>query len=143
MKFFGLFISLILLIATSAAGQQPTPEMNPSELNNSQSPPEKPNSLTICAGNVPPEGMVVTATSTSPTCAGACRGRTVEPVEGPVMVICADQPIPQYYETESTTTIAACNCIAEEDNAYVIRRANGAPTPTPAAPTLPTSPTFH
>jgi hypothetical protein len=55
------------------------------------------------------------------------------------MVICAGQPIPQYYETESTTTTAACNCIGEEDNAYVIRRMNGAPTPTPSQILLPPS----
>jgi len=133
MKFFGLFIPLILLVATIVAGQT-TPESEPTA---SQSLPEKPNSLTICAGNIPPEGMTITATGTAATCAGACRARTVEPVQGPVMVICAGQPIPQYYETESTTTTAACNCIGEEDNAYVIRRMNGAPTPTPTGVSLP------
>ena len=142
MKLFGLLISLILLLATSVWAQNtpqaeptPTPEM-----------PEKPGSLVICAGNVPPEGMVITATGTSSTCAGACRARTVEPVTGPIMIICAGQPIPEYYETESTTTTPACNCVGEEDNAYVIRRMNGAPTPTPLIPQLPLPggvPAFH
>jgi hypothetical protein len=136
MKFFGLFIPLILLVATIVTGQT-TPEPEPTA---SQSFPEKPNALIICAGNVPPEGMTITATGTAATCAGACRARSVEPVEGPVMVICAGQPIPKYYETESTTTTAACNCIGEEDNAYVIRRMNGAPTPTPSEISLPAAP---
>jgi hypothetical protein len=96
--------------------------------------PTKPNALTICAGNVPPEDMVITATGTSFTCSGSCRSRQIEPVAGPIMIICAGQPIPQYYETESITTSPACNCIAEQDNAYVIRRMNTAPTASPTPP---------
>jgi hypothetical protein len=131
MKCFGLSIFLILSIVTSALAQMPAPTPEPAT---AQTMPERPNSITICAGNVPPEDMVITATGTSSNCAGSCRARTVEPVQGPVMVICADQPIPKYYETESTTTTPACNCIGDEDNAYVIRRMNGAPTPTPIEP---------
>ena len=127
MKSFGLFIFLILSFVTSALAQALAPEPP-----NAQNIPERPNTITICAGNVPPENMVITATGTTSNCAGSCRARTVEPVRGPVMVICAGQPIPQYYETESTTTTPSCNCIGDEDNAYVIRRMNGAPTPTPA-----------
>jgi hypothetical protein len=134
MKSFGLFILLILSIVTSAMAQAPTPEPP-----NPQTMPEKPNAITICAGNVPPQDMVITATGTSSNCAGSCRARTVEPVQGPIMVICAGQPIPHYYETESTTTTPACNCIGDEDNAYVIRRMNNAPTPTPSI-TLPLPP---
>jgi hypothetical protein len=136
MKSFGLLILLILSIVTSALAQIPVPTPEPP---NPQTMPEKLNAITICAGNVPPEDMVITATGTSSNCAGSCRARTVEPVAGPVMVICAGQPIPHFYETESTTTTPACNCIGDEDNAYVIRRENGAPTPTPAVP-LPLSP---
>jgi hypothetical protein len=127
---------MILLIAVSAMGQQQFPEsqgqgqgQNP----NTELPfPSKPNALTICAGDVPPDDMVVTASGTSVTCAGSCRSRQIEPVDGPVMVICAGQPIPRFYETQSVTTVPACNCIADQDNAYVIRRGIGAPTPTPA-----------
>jgi hypothetical protein len=125
MKSVGLFISIILLIAAPVRGQ------NLPEGQTAQPSQEKSNTLNICAGDVPPENMVITATGTSVTCVGSCRGRQIEPVEGPVMVICAGQPVPQYYEAESVTSSPACNCIGDEDNAYVIRRLNGAPTPTP------------
>ncbi len=143
MKFVGLFIPMILLIAASAmAQQQAFPESQNQSQNQSQSQnpntelpfPSKPNALIICAGDVPPENMVITASGTSVTCAGSCRSRQIEPVDGPIMVICAGQAIPQYYETESVTSLPACNCIGDQDNAYVIRRGNNAPTPTPAAP---------
>ena len=49
------------------------------------------------------------------------------------MVICAGQSIPQYYETESTTTVPACNCIGDEDNAYVIRRITERPLQRPCS----------
>lgn len=75
----------------------------------------------MCAGNVPPAGMVVTATGNSPDCAGPCTARKVEPVHGPVMIICAHQPVPDNYDLESITTSPACKCIGDEDNAYVIR----------------------
>ena len=77
---------------------------------------------TICAGNLPPEGMVITAAGTSEICPGACRTRVTEPAESLIMVICADQPVPSGYELESITSVPACSCIAEQDNAYVIRR---------------------
>jgi len=137
MKSVGLFIPIILLIAASVVGQTLPETLPPQSLPATQSPPAtqslpaKPNTLSMCAGDVPPENMVITATGTSVICAGSCRGRLVEPVEGPVMVICAGQPIPQYYETESVTTSPACNCIGDQDNAYVIRRRNDAPAPTP------------
>jgi len=130
MKSVGFFISLILLVGASALGQTLPESQNP----NTELPfPSKPNALVVCAGDVPPDDMVITATGTSVTCAGSCRSRQIEPVEGPVMVICAGQPIPRYWETQSVTTLPACNCIADQDNAYVIRRGIGAPTPTPAA----------
>lgn len=135
MKAVGLFISIVLLIGASAMGQTSPEGQNP----NTELPfPSKPNALVICAGDVPPDDMVITATGTSVTCTGSCRSRQIEPVEGPVMVICADQPIPKFYETQSVTTLPACNCIADQDNAYVIRRGIGAPTPTPA-PMFPSS----
>ena len=134
MKSVGFCIPIILLIAVSATGQtyrdQPTPVPFP----------PKPNALTVCAGDVPPENFVVTATGTSDTCYGACRARQVELVEGPVMLICAGQPIPQYYEMESATTSPLCNCIADQDNAYVIRRMNNAPAPTPSVQEIPALP---
>lgn len=124
MKSVGLFILVNLLIAVSASGQT-MPQGNPP----APAFPAKPNALTICAGNVPPDNMVVTATGNSPQCAGSCRARQVEPVEGPVMIICSGQPLPEFYEIESVTTTPACTCISEEDNAYVIRRNREAPTP--------------
>jgi hypothetical protein len=134
MKFVGLFIILIPLIAGSVVGQTMPETPAPQLL------PEKQNALVICAGDVPPENMVITAAGTSITCTGSCRARQVEEVQGPIMVICAGQPIPQYYETESITTTPVCNCIGDQDNAYVIRRMNGAPTPTPQAIPIPTGP---
>lgn len=135
MKSVVLFIPVILLIAASVVGQtlpeSPTAQQFPAF----PAFPAKPNVLTICAGDVPPENMVITATDTSVTCTGSCRARQVEPVDGAVMVICAGQPIPKFYETQSITSSPACNCIGDQDNAYVIRRINGAPTPTPAPPT--------
>lgn len=133
MKSVGLFILVNLLIAASVSGQ--TMPESPT----TQSLQAKPNALTICAGNVPPENMVITATGNSPQCAGSCRARQAEPVEGPVMVICTGQPLPEFYEIESVTSTPACNCINDEDNAYVIRRTREAPTPiaTPVPPQPP------
>ena len=97
MKSVGLFISIILLIGTSAMGQQQQQSNGSRTQNpNTELPfPSKPNALIICAGDVPPDDMVITATGTSVTCAGSCRSRQIEPVDGPVMVICADQADPQ------------------------------------------------
>jgi len=132
MRFIGVSISMILLLVTSAAGQTP-PGKGAGPEASAMSFPTKPGALIVCAGNVPPDNTVITATGTSFTCSGPCRSREVEPAEGPIMIICAGQPIPQFYETESVTSSPACNCLGDQDNAYVIRRINGAPTPTPAA----------
>jgi hypothetical protein len=135
MKSVGLFISIILLAAPAAVGQTLTQIPDRTESPTTALPfPSKANAPIICAGDVPPENMVITASGTSVTCAGSCRSRQIEPVDGPIMVICAGQPIPQYYETESVTSLPACNCIGDQDNAYVIRRSNSAPTPSPSAP---------
>lgn len=75
----------------------------------------------ICAANLPPQGMVVVATGTAPTCTGACRAREVQPACGPIMKICANQPIPEGYVLDGITTSPACQCLGDEDNAYVIR----------------------
>jgi hypothetical protein len=75
----------------------------------------------VCADDLAPEGMAVTTTGTSPNCAGSCRAREMEPVCGPVMKICAGQPIPDGYLLDSITTTPACACVGTEDNAYVIR----------------------
>jgi hypothetical protein len=77
---------------------------------------------TICAGNVPADGSVITATGTTSFCDGSCRARVTEPADGPVMVICTGQPIPDQYEIESITTTPLCACLGERDNAYIIRR---------------------
>lgn len=132
MKFVGLFISIVLMVAVSVSGQTPTVQAPPEVPASMSTFPTKPNALTICAGNVPPENMVITATGTSFTCSGSCRSRQIEVAEGPIMVICAGQPIPQYYETESITSSPACNCLGDQDNAYVIRRMNTAPSATPS-----------
>lgn len=75
----------------------------------------------LCADDIVPAGMAVTATGTTVNCAGACRAREVEPVCGPVMKICAGQPIPRGYVLDSITTMPACECLGQEGNAYVIR----------------------
>jgi hypothetical protein len=75
----------------------------------------------LCADDLVPQGMTVTATGTAATCAGACRARQVEPVCGPVMKICAGQPIPKGYVLDSITTMPACQCLGQENDAYVIR----------------------
>jgi hypothetical protein len=75
----------------------------------------------ICADDIVPKGMAVTATGTTSTCAGACRARETQAVCGPQMKICAGQPIPNGYIVDSVTTIPACQCLGPEDNAYVIR----------------------
>jgi hypothetical protein len=94
---------------------------------------EDPDQQVICAGNVPPDGMVVTATGNSVECGGSCRSLHIVPVRGRIMVICAQQPIPQAYEIQSITSTPACNCLGEDDNAYVIRLP-GAILPTPVPP---------
>jgi hypothetical protein len=75
----------------------------------------------ICADDVAPEGMIITATGTAASCAGACRAREMKPACGPVIKICAGQPIPKGYILESITTTPACECVGSDDNAYVIR----------------------
>ena len=80
---------------------------------------------TICAGNIPPEGTVITATGNSVDCGGSCRARQIEPIRGQIMVVCAQQPIPDRYEIQSVTTSPACNCLGEDDNAYVLRAVGG------------------
>jgi hypothetical protein len=76
---------------------------------------------TVCADDMVPKGMAVTETGTTASCAGACRARETQAVCGPVMKICAGQPLPNGYILDSVTTIPACQCLGPEDNAYVIR----------------------
>jgi hypothetical protein len=76
---------------------------------------------TVCADDLVPEGMAVTASGTTATCAGACRAREAQAVCGPLMKICAGQSIPKGYIVDSVTTVPACQCLGSEDNAYVIR----------------------
>lgn len=76
----------------------------------------------ICAEDVLPDSMVVTATGTSPVCKGSCRARRMEPVGGAVMIICGNQAIPKNYTLDSITTTPDCQCLGNEDNAYVIRK---------------------
>ncbi len=75
-----------------------------------------------CSEDVLPEKMVITATGTSPVCRGSCRARRLEPVRGSMMIICANQPIPKDYDLDSVTTTPDCQCLGNEDNAYVIRK---------------------
>jgi type II secretory pathway pseudopilin PulG len=93
----------------------------------------EPSGQTICAGNIPPEGTIITATGNSIDCGGSCRARRIEPLHGHIMVICSQQPIPDNYEIQSVTTTPSCNCIGEEDNAYVIRAITGTLTNPDAA----------
>jgi hypothetical protein len=76
---------------------------------------------TICADDTVPEGMAITATGTAADCAGACRARTTEAVCGPLMKICANQPIPRGYVLDGITSMPACQCLGSDDNGYVIR----------------------
>jgi hypothetical protein len=76
----------------------------------------------VCAGDIPPEGLVVTATGTAPSCNGACRARRIQPVFGEIMKICADQPIPKGYVLDGITTTPACRCLGNDENAYIIKR---------------------
>lgn len=75
----------------------------------------------LCADDIVPEGMAVTATGTAASCAGSCRAREIKPVCGPIMKICAGQPIPKGYIVDSVTTLPACLCLGSEGDAYVIR----------------------
>ncbi|MGH7987643.1 MAG: hypothetical protein ACREQX_15355 [Candidatus Binataceae bacterium] len=77
----------------------------------------------MCAGNVTPAGMVITATGTSPNCSGSCQARRLAPACGVVMKICADQAIPKGYQLDGITSTPACDCLGREDNAYVIKYA--------------------
>jgi len=79
----------------------------------------------MCAGNLPPEGMVITATGSSDSCPGSCRARQTELAQLAIMVICEGQPIPDGYEIEEFTSTPACDCLGDQDNAYVIRRLGG------------------
>jgi len=112
---FFLFITLPAQAQQQYMGQNQGPAPTPSEASGQ----------TICAGNIPPEGTIITATGNSVDCGGSCRARQIEPLHGHIMVICAQQPIPDNYEIQSLTTTPACNCIGEEDNAYVIRAITG------------------
>jgi hypothetical protein len=75
----------------------------------------------LCADDIVPEGMAITATGTGASCDGACRARRTQAVCGPVMKICAGQPIPRGYVVDSVTSVPACRCLGPEENAYVIR----------------------
>lgn len=88
----------------------------------------------ICSGDLPPEGTAITATGTSTICGGACRARKFSTVQGSTMIICAQQPIPTNYTLQSVTTSPSCNCLGDQDNAYVIRE-NPAPSPSAVGPT--------
>jgi hypothetical protein len=79
----------------------------------------------VCSEDLIPSEMVVTATGTSPVCRGSCRARRIEEVRGPIMIICAKQPVPQGYTLDSITTTPDCQCLGDEDNAYVIKKREG------------------
>jgi hypothetical protein len=83
--------------------------------------PSAPQSLIVCSEDIVPNDMIVTATGTSPACRGSCRARKVAPVRGLVMIVCANQPIPERYVLDSVTTTPDCVCLGDEDNAYVIK----------------------
>ncbi len=75
----------------------------------------------LCADDIVPLGMAVTATGTAPSCDGSCRAREIKPVCGLVMKICAGQPIPRGYTLDSITSMPGCQCLGFDDDAYVIR----------------------
>jgi hypothetical protein len=78
--------------------------------------------ITVCSEDVAPPGMVVTWTGNANVCRGPCRARALQRVIGPIMVICAHQPVPKDYTIDSVTTTPNCSCLGDEDNAYVIRK---------------------
>ena len=118
-----IFIAVFFLFNSLPAQAQ---RQDPAQADAAEpAPPPGPSGQTICAGNIPPEGTIITATGNSVDCGGSCRARQIEPLHGHIMVICAQQPIPDNYEIQSVTTTPACNCIGEEDNAYVIRAITG------------------
>jgi hypothetical protein len=91
----------------------------------SQSQSQAPSGLqTVCAGNLIPSNMAVTATGTSSNCPASCTTRSIERVRGDMMVICAHQPIPTGYTLDSITSNAECECLGSEDNAYVIKKSS-------------------
>jgi len=75
----------------------------------------------LCADDIVPTGMAVTATGTAPSCDGSCRAREIKPVCGLVMKICAGQPIPDGYILDSVTSMPGCQCLGYQEDAYVIR----------------------
>jgi hypothetical protein len=75
----------------------------------------------LCADDLVPFGMAVTATGTAPSCDGSCRAREIKPVCGLVMKICAGQPIPKGYTLDSITSLPGCQCLGYDEDAYVIR----------------------
>lgn len=75
----------------------------------------------VCADDLVPPGMAVTATGTAPSCDGSCRAREIKPVCGLIMKICAGQPIPKGYTLDSVTSMPGCQCLGGEEDAYVIR----------------------
>ena len=83
--------------------------------------PQRARGEVVCADDLVPEGMAVTATGTSANCAGACRAREIMPVCGPVFKICAGQPIPKGYALDGVTTMPNCACLGSGDNGLVIR----------------------
>jgi hypothetical protein len=83
--------------------------------------PQRAHGEVVCADDLVPEGMAVTATGTAANCAGACRAREVAPVCGPVLKICAGQPIPKGYALDGVTTMPNCACLGSGDNGLVIR----------------------
>src|SRR5262249_54015446 len=101
--------------------------------------------LIICSEDVIPQDMVVTATGTSPVCRGSCRARRMEPVRGSIMIICANQPLPKDYSLDSVTSTPDCQCLGNEDNAYVIKKLEASEgeeeREMPATPT--STPTFR
>ena len=76
----------------------------------------------VCSEDVIPDDMVVTATGTSPLCKGSCRARRIEPIRGPIMIICANQAVPKDYSLDSVTSTPDCQCLGNEDNAYVVKK---------------------
>ena len=61
----------------------------------------------LCADDLVPLGMAVTATGTAPTSDGSCRAKEIKPACGLVMKICDGQPIPDGYTIDSVTRRAA------------------------------------
>ena len=79
-------------------------------------------SQTICVPELPPDGMVITATGDSSGCNSPCSARRIDKVFGKLMKICSGQPIPDGWQIDGTGSTPQCRCLGDAENTFFIRR---------------------